>query len=545
MIRILTFLWLALLIAPISAGESLDVLGLPAERYSDWPVKTSSPGTVAIAQQLSDNEVLTPILNRKELAVALIASDDIADLLADAVVSRPDENTCPMTWLEKQLESCQAVCWMSKDPKDIGALLKLKKPLRKFVDGGGTVVLVGAHALAAGSNYCPTQNLNRWKMGAGLLEGTAVSGSSASDSDAYLKALTRRVGLQLGNSGLLVLRGRKCVFLGAGQATFRLAKGCWLKARKQTIRQQESRRQDPNEFVVDLTEWRRDAIERTLEPFPPARPPIPEVKKGTLYIVGGGGMPKGLMEEIVKAAGGKDAEMVYVPCVEQEEIPRSSLIDLWKRIGVKSAVVLHTKDRVKADSDEEFYKPLRTATGIWFGGGRQWNFADSYYGTTTHRLMKEVLARGGVIGGSSAGASIQARYLARATPIQNFRIMAPGYERGGLGFIGGVAIDQHFSQRGRQKDMTQLVDRYPQMLGIGLDEATAIVVTGSEARIVGRGKAHFYNRNLPVVKGEPDYIALPAGSKYELAARKVLHDTTPPPTEESNKEKADTESVEL
>ena len=146
--------------------------------------------------------------------------------------------------------------------------------------------------------------------------------------------------------------------------------------------------------------------------------------------------------------------------------------------------------------------------------------------------MKEVLLRGGVIGGSSAGASIQARYLARATPIENFRIMAPGYERGGLGFISGVAIDQHFTQRGRQKDMTQLMATHPQLLGIGLDEATAIIVRQSTARVVGRGKAHFYDRRLPIFPDQPDYIALPEGSTYDLGEREVLFDATPAKTDE-------------
>ena len=117
--------------------------------------------------------------------------------------------------------------------------------------------------------------------------------------------------------------------------------------------------------------------------------------------------------------------------------------------------------------------------------------------------MKDVLKRGGVIGGSSAGASIQANYLARATPIGNSQIMAFGYERGGLGFISGVAIDQHFSQRRRHKDMTQLVDTHPQLLGIGIDEATAIIVQKSKAKVVGRGKVHFYDRTQPVVPNKP------------------------------------------
>jgi cyanophycinase len=197
-------------------------------------------------------------------------------------------------------------------------------------------------------------------------------------------------------------------------------------------------------------------------------------------------------------------------------------------MGVMHATFIHTKDRRAANTDEAILAPLREATGLWFGGGRQWNLADSYYGTEAQRLMKQVLDRGGVIGGSSAGASIQARFLARATPIGNTRIMAPGYERGGLGFLSGVAIDQHFSQRGRQADMTGLMEHYPQLLGIGLDEATAIVVQKSIAEVVGEGKVHFYDRRLPVEVDGPDFIALSEGSTYDLARRKVLQRSETP-----------------
>ncbi|MDA7908981.1 Type 1 glutamine amidotransferase-like domain-containing protein, partial [bacterium] len=126
-----------------------------------------------------------------------------------------------------------------------------------------------------------------------------------------------------------------------------------------------------------------------------------------------------------------------------------------------------------------------------------------------------------------AGASIQARYMCRANPVANFDIMAPGYERG-LGFISGVAIDQHFSQRRRQRDMTSLVNRYPQLLGIGIDEATAIVVTQSKARVVGRGKVHFYDRRNPVVPGEDDFIALEEGSVFDLAERSLVEKNNDP-----------------
>lgn len=191
-------------------------------------------------------------------------------------------------------------------------------------------------------------------------------------------------------------------------------------------------------------------------------------------------------------------------------------------MGVKDATFIHTKDRNRANEDVAILEPLKRATGIWFGGGRQWNLADSYYGTRAHQLMKQCLERGGVIGGSSAGASIQASYLARATPIENFQIMAPGYERGGLGFIKGVAIDQHFSQRNRLPDLTQLVHSYPQLLGIGIDESTAIEVSGSVAHVSGRGNVFFVDGAKLQTDGTPSVSKLQQGSKYDLSKREPV-----------------------
>jgi cyanophycinase-like exopeptidase len=126
-----------------------------------------------------------------------------------------------------------------------------------------------------------------------------------------------------------------------------------------------------------------------------------------------------------------------------------------------------------------------------------------------------------VIGGSSAGASIQAEYMCRGSPLGNLDIMSEGYERG-LGFLPGVAVDQHFTQRNRHKDMTALMKTYPQLLGIGIDESTAIIVTGSVAEVMGKNNVHFYDRNKPVEDGKPDYEKLEAGDRYDLKARKLL-----------------------
>src|SRR5205823_10371724 len=103
-----------------------------------------------------------------------------------------------------------------------------------------------------------------------------------------------------------------------------------------------------------------------------------------------------------------------------------------------------------------FQEPLREAKGVWFSGGRQWRFVDAYEGTLCEKLFHDVLKRGGAIGGSSAGATIQGAYLCRGNPLGNLDIMAEGYERG-FGFLPGTAIDQHFFKRNRLGDMQNLV----------------------------------------------------------------------------------------
>ena len=164
---------------------------------------------------------------------------------------------------------------------------------------------------------------------------------------------------------------------------------------------------------------------------------------------------------------------------------------------------------------------LRKANAVWFDGGRQWNLVDSYQNTTVHKLMFDVLERGGVIGGSSAGASIQADYMVRGDPRGPWWIKAEGYETG-LGFLRGVAIDQHFHQRRRMPDMTKLMKEYPQMLGIGLDEMTAIVVQGKVAEIVGRNTVSFYDWRERPEEGGRDHLVLKPGQFYDLEKRMVV-----------------------
>lgn len=521
------------------------------ERFTDWPVQLTIGGRIVVAGDLDTLEPLEGLLGDSfsESRALLVCSEQEE---AQVWLERYEEYTADISVVENWSEmpgdtNIDFIAWHSSTSSPDLPSSEVQDRLRDFVDQGNTLVGVGPNAghfasafvVAAGPTSDAAQP-TRIATGIGLIpdsvlmldfqapeigtpkkRDTAMRTTSRSKLMRVLVSEGNYFGIGLETGTALMLSGRKFRVAGDGGASFLLAGNTHLPPRVEHIVPRRSRRQRPYEWMVDLTEWRRDRIDRLLEPFPPKTPYKPIVDNGTLFIVGGGGMPEGLMDQFVEAAGGVEhAKLVYVPCSEAQEVGASQrTVESWRKMGVQHATFIHTKNRIRANEDEEFFAPLKDATGIWFGGGRQWNFADSYYGTTTHRLMKGVLARGGAIGGSSAGASIQGRYLARATPIENFRIMAPGYERGGLGFLGGVAIDQHFTQRGRQKDMTQLVDKYPQLLGIGIDEATAIIVTKSTARVVGRGKVHFYDRRVPVVPEQDDFIALSAGQCFDLVER--------------------------
>lgn len=519
------------------------------EQFDLWPVNLKINGTVIaggggelpadaikIFVTAAEKDGAEPVIVRLEAGTSS-PEDSLADELEEienqhVIVISTDEAELSNKKVESIAKS--KALWIHVEPK-IGkkqkAVLKQVLDAAKLaVDGGATVCLNGPCAEYLGKfNSESLINLTEPQETSNLIPDAVILGAYKDDSQrremlSILAMNPRCVGIGIEENTAIVLRGRKIRVYGEGVATFCLMANEQKPLRVQHVKQATSRRANPYTTIIDLTAWRRDAIERTVEPFPALEPPKPVVENGTLLIVGGGGMPKGLMEKMIELAGGKEAHMVYVPCSESDEIsgPQRT-VEAWKKMGVKSATFIHTKDRQKANSDEEFLAPLENATGIWFGGGRQWNLSDSYYGTKAHKLMKQVLERGGVIGGSSAGASIQARYMCRANPVANFDIMAPGYERG-LGFIGGVAIDQHFSQRGRQKDMTQLVNRYPQLLGIGLDEGTAIIVQKSHAEVVGRGKVHFYDRTQPLIPEADDFIALETGSIFDLAERKVVEE---------------------
>ncbi len=252
------------------------------------------------------------------------------------------------------------------------------------------------------------------------------------------------------------------------------------------------------------------------------RAPIPTTgpERGALVIAGGGRLGPEVMGRFLELAGGPDAPIVVIPTAGGAASYDTDWegLEILRAAGATHLSVLHTYDPREADS-EAFVEPLRRARAVWFPGGRQWRLADAYLDTRTHRELAALLERGGVIGGSSAGASIQASYLVRGAPEGNEIMMSPGHERG-LGFLRNAAVDQHLLARNREEDLLEVLEAHPQLLGIGIDEGTTIVVQGESFEVVGASKVAVYGGGG--ADDGPGYFFLSPGTRYNLRTRSVI-----------------------
>ena len=240
-------------------------------------------------------------------------------------------------------------------------------------------------------------------------------------------------------------------------------------------------------------------------------------KRGALVIVGGAMKDTAITGRFIELAGGPEANIVVIPTAgggdDYDDFYRGAR--RWRDLGVHNVTVIHTNDRDVANSDA-FVEPIRRARGVWFPGGRQWRLADSYLDTRTELELHELLARGGVIGGSSAGATIQGSYLVRGDTKAN-TIMMGDHERG-FAFLKNVAIDQHHLARNRQFDLIPVIEAHPELVGIGIDEDTAIVVQGDRAEVIGQSYVAIYDARSTVAENGRFYLLRP-GDEIDLATR--------------------------
>ncbi len=241
---------------------------------------------------------------------------------------------------------------------------------------------------------------------------------------------------------------------------------------------------------------------------------------GALVVAGGNIKDIAIFERFLELAGGPDARIVVVPTAAEGDVNnlKWDYLESFREAGATNLNVLHTRDPAEANT-AAFVAPLKDAGGVWFTGGRQWRIADAYLGTLTEKEFRAVLDRGGVIGGSSAGATIQGSYLARGDTNAN-TIMMGDHEQG-FAYIQNVAIDQHLLVRNRQFDLIEIIQARPELLGLGLDEDTAIVVKGNEFEVIGQGYVAIYDSSR-IVGPDGRFYFLAPGDHFNMKDRQPL-----------------------
>jgi cyanophycinase len=203
------------------------------------------------------------------------------------------------------------------------------------------------------------------------------------------------------------------------------------------------------------------------------------VPGGSLMIVGGGCVTPAIRRQFVELAGGPRARIVLIPATDPGPDGIQGLLSPWKTSGAASVVLISARDRATAN-DPAFCAPLKEATGVWFGGGYQALLAERYVDTTVQQCLHDVLRRNGVVGGCSAGAAVLSRVMIRdgdCTPVEDR----------GLDLLSNAIIDQHFLARNRLWRLEQMLEAHPTLIGLGIDEATALVIHlhSWEMRVVG------------------------------------------------------------
>jgi len=266
-------------------------------------------------------------------------------------------------------------------------------------------------------------------------------------------------------------------------------------------------------------------------------------EKGSLLIIGGNvGSQRDIWNKFTELAGGKDKAVLVVVTTaggDSAAYDNKAVEEVKKQTGVKNVTLFHTNDLKEANS-EKFIAPLKNATGVYFEGGRQWRIADSYLNTLTHQAFIDVLNRGGVIAGSSAGASILGSFLWRGDT-KGAHILVGDHTQG-LGFLKNSAIDQHLLVRNRQFDLVDFIRKSPDLIGLGLNEATAVLVQRDTLQVLGASfvavydYANIINSDKHVVNNREDFTAssgpfffLGAGQKYDLAKRQVIKEPAKTP----------------
>lgn len=210
--------------------------------------------------------------------------------------------------------------------------------------------------------------------------------------------------------------------------------------------------------------------------------------KGKLIIIGGAEDKEGeceILKKVVELAGGENAKIVIMTTATEHPREVGSLYrKIFKKLGVENIEIVNIDSRKDA-SNEDYVASIEKATCIFFTGGDQLRITSLLGGTKAYDALRRALNRGVLLVGTSAGASAMSSNMIVQGPDDD----APKYctlkMAPGLGILDEVIIDQHFAQRGRIGRLLVAVAQNPHMLGVGIDEDTAIIVDGESFEVIG------------------------------------------------------------
>lgn len=234
---------------------------------------------------------------------------------------------------------------------------------------------------------------------------------------------------------------------------------------------------------------------------------------GSLVIAGGGELSPDIHNRFVKLAGGNNARIVVVPTASADaDLPDQTVDMYWgDPRSVASATMLHTRSRIQANLSD-FVRPLNEATGVWFCGGQQHRIGDAYVGTLVEKELNNLLNRGGVIGGTSAGAAVMSSIMITGgNPIPTLDKGFPLIEH----IIGQKCIiDQHIDTRNRIERLLRALELHPEYMGLGICEGAAIVVNSSDITVM--------NKNVWICNPDGTSKEYMPGEKVDLEALLAL-----------------------
>ena len=226
--------------------------------------------------------------------------------------------------------------------------------------------------------------------------------------------------------------------------------------------------------------------------------PADRPRHGPLVIVGGGATPEEATRRFVELAGGADARVVVLPMAGGSEDAASGDVADLRRAGVEAEVVFLTREQAADPAVRDRFKDV---TGIWLSGGQQRDLMAVLHDTPAADAIRERHRAGAVVGGTSAGAAVMSRLMivgGERRPSNTPSTDTGTYETierdnvltaDGLGLLPGAVVDQHFLRRRRHNRLFSVVLEHPELLGVGIDESTALLVGADGSwEVVGDGQ---------------------------------------------------------